>query len=168
MNRTIDDWQGRVDELRALGAVLLWELRVTELRYSPDQPRDAKGRFASVNSSKGVDNSENSGIIKHKDNEDYIFEDRKITEYMLRPGTEHYHEFIEVGYSEDNPQKLYDDIISTFDRTQLIDDGINKGGNPRCYQEVTLGITIKKPFIVGFETKEGNLRLVTCHRIGDD
>ena len=64
MNRTIDDWQGRVDELRALGAVLLWELRLTELRYSPDQPRDANGRFASVNGSKGVDISEKSSIIK--------------------------------------------------------------------------------------------------------
>ena len=87
---------------------------------------------------------------------------------MLKPDTEHYHEFIEVGYSKDDPQKLYDDIISTFDKNKLVDDGINKGGNPRCYQKVTLGITKEKPFIVGFETKEGKLRLVTCHRIGDD
>lgn len=71
MNRTIEEWQKRVDELRVRGTFLLWELRVTELRYSPDQPRDAKGRFASATCSKGVDFSEKSGIINYAKAFDY-------------------------------------------------------------------------------------------------
>lgn len=87
---------------------------------------------------------------------------------MLCPGKEHYGEFVAVGYSKENPQKLYDDITSAFRKDELIYDGKNKGGNDRYYQNVTLGVTKEKPFLVGYETKEGNLRLVTCHRIGDD
>ena len=58
--------------------------------------------------------STNNGVIIHNESEDFIFDDSKITGYMLCPGKEHYEEFVDVGYSKDDPQKLYDDIVSTF------------------------------------------------------
>lgn len=33
MNRTLEEWQERVDELRAYGEWLFWELRVAQLKY---------------------------------------------------------------------------------------------------------------------------------------
>ncbi len=113
--------------------------------------------------------STNNGVIIHNESEDFIFDDSKITGYMLCPGKEHYEEFVDVGYSKDDPQKLYDDIVSTFKKDELIYDGVNNGGNDRYYQKITLGVTKEKPFIAGYEMKNGNLRLVTCHRVkGDD
>ena len=132
-----------------------------------EQIRAEQAAASGENSQEQLTTAEKGGII-HKDNEDFIFEDSKITGYMLCPGKDHYEEFVAVGYSKDNPQKLYNDITTSFKKDDLIYDGKNKGGNDRYYQNVVLGVTKEKPFLVGYEIKEGNLRLVTCYRIGDD
>jgi hypothetical protein len=87
---------------------------------------------------------------------------------LLLPGAKHYKEFTAVGYSEKDPQKLYDDITTVFDKSKLIYKGINKGGNPSYNQLIRLGVTKKKNFLLGFEAKDGNLRFVTAHRIKEE
>lgn len=129
--------------------------------------RVGSGGSANV-SEKGVDKSVKSGIIVHKDNEDFIFEDPKITRYLLLPNAKHYKEFASVGYSESDPQRLYDDITAAFDRSKLIEKGINNGGNKSYNQRVRLGVTKKKNFLLTFEEKDGNLRFVTAHMTKGD
>ena len=53
--------------------------------------------------------------------EDVIFDNSKITDYLLSPIKPHYNEFINVGYKEDEPNKLKSDILSQYDYNKAID-----------------------------------------------
>ena len=110
-------------------------------------------------------NGGESGNIKHRDNEDFDFDDAKITRFMLYENGKHYKEFVNVGYSSDNPQQLYDDITEQFDKNKLVYRGINSGGNESYNQLMRLGVTRKKNFMTGFEIRDGRLRFVTAFMV---
>lgn len=131
-------------------------------RHIPMREKDAAGGGGSAKA--GLTTGGGSGIIKHKEKEDFIFEDQKITKFLSKPDAKHYKEFVDVGYSENNPQILYDDITGQFDKNKLIENGINSGGNKRYYQLMKLGITKKKDFIAAFQLKNGELYFVTSYR----
>ena len=137
-------------------------------RHIPMRDKDAGGGGGS-SADNGLTSSGSSGIIIHKENEDFIFEDQKITKFLLKPGAKHYKEFVMVGYSENDCQKLYDEITDLFDKNKLVYDGLNSGGNQSYNLYVKLGVTKKKNFLLNFEMKNQNYRFVTAHMIkGDD
>ena len=65
MKKSISEWQKTINELRAAGNILLWELRITELRGWITK----NGRHIFIDDSRkpgeGVDKSGGSGIIKY-------------------------------------------------------------------------------------------------------
>ena len=137
--------------------IILSLLYVTEIRDTESgktQPRNKDGTYRVMH-------------ITHIENEPFIFEDRKITEFLLKPGAKHYKEFADVGYSEKDPQRLYDDIVAQFDFENIQEKGINAGGNQSFEATVSLGVTSKKTFVIGLEKRPDmdKLRLVTVHRI---
>lgn len=87
---------------------------------------------------------------------------------MLLPGAKHYNEFANVGYSEKDPQRLYDDITSQFDKSKLFEKGVNKYGDIRYNQIMRLGVTRKKNFVVAFIKQGENLKFVTSHMTKGD
>ena len=135
-------------------------------RHIPMREKDAAGGGGSAKT--GLTTGGGSGIIKHKEKEDFIFEDQKITKFLLKPGAKHYKEFAMVGYSENDYQKLYDDITGQFDKTKLVYNGLNGGNNESYNQRVRLGITKKKNYLLSFEVRNQKLRFVTAHMVKGD
>lgn len=93
--------------------------------------------------------------------------ERKITEYLLKPGTKHYQDFIDVGYSANNPEKLRNDILNGLKTNKALSFEENQHGN-RAYQvDMELGITHKKLFRTSWQVDKGKEfpKLTSAYRI---
>lgn len=114
----------------------------------------------------GVDKFQESGIIK----ESKLFEihPNKINEFLLKPGTKHSQEFFDVGYSEKDYVRLFEDIEKSFDISKAVDNRIGKDGSEDVSIFMNLGVTENKSFRTVWRIKEKNLdikpRLITAHR----
>ena len=131
-------------------------------RHIPMRDKDAGGGGGS--SENGLDKSAESGIIHY--NSDTVIEDRKITGYLLNPEKTHYKDFVDVGYSKDNPQKLYDDIVSNFNETKAVNHRINYDEYDTYSVFMELGVDKKARFRTVWEIKNkgDKPRLVSAHR----
>ena len=76
---------------------LLPQLERTQV-YGFDRSQSSKATWAARKSSAAaLTSAGNGGIIKHKEKEDFIFPDSKITQFLLKPDAKHYKEFVDVG-----------------------------------------------------------------------
>ena len=89
----------------------------------------------------------------------------KIESYSLKPGTKHYSEFVDVGYTSNDTNLL----LSHIDEQLKINEAeqrVDEYGNTVYDVYIQLGVTIKKTFIAGFQKDKGSdtTRLVTLYR----
>lgn len=73
-----------------------------------------------------IDNSSRSGIIKASERIE-IHPD-KINKFLLKPGAKHSKEFFDVGYNENDYERLFNDITSEFDNSKVLDIKKNEDG----------------------------------------
>lgn len=92
--------------------------------------------------------------------------DAKITKYCLDPSKAHYKEFIDVGYSKDNPEQLKNDLLKGLSENEAESTFPNEHGNRSFTVYMKLGITKKRTFKAVWQIDEGTNypRFVTAYR----
>lgn len=92
--------------------------------------------------------------IDDSSDKDVIFNENKITAYLLNPQKPHYNEFISVGYNENEPEKLKSDILSLYDYNKAKDiENTEHGQKFSVFMD--LGITSKKEFRTVWQIDNG-------------
>ena len=131
-------------------------------RHIPMREKDAAGGGGSAKA--GLTTGGGSGIIHYSS--DIVIEDKKIFGYLLNPEKTHYKDFIDIGYSKDNPQELYDDIVSNFNETKAVNHRINYDEYDTYSVFMELGVDKKARFRTVWEIKNkgDKPRLVSAHR----
>ena len=111
-----------------------------------------------------IDNSSRSGIIKASERIE-IHPD-KINKFLLKPGAKHSKEFFDVGYNENDYERLFNDITSEFDNSKVLDIKKNEDGTEDLSTFMYLGVNNKKKFRIVWrkDTPESKPRLITGHR----
>lgn len=111
-----------------------------------------------------IDNSSRSGIIKASERIE-IHPD-KINKFLLKPGAKHSKEFFDVGYNENDYERLFNDITSEFDNSKVLDIKKNEDGTEDFSTFMYLGVNNKKRFRIVWrkDTPESKPRLITGHR----
>ena len=111
-----------------------------------------------------IDNSSRSGIIKASERIE-IHHD-KINKFLLKPGAKHSKEFFDVGYNENDYERLFNDITSEFDNSKVLDIKKNEDGTEDFSTFMYLGVNNKKRFRIVWrkDTPESKPRLITGHR----
>lgn len=111
-----------------------------------------------------IDNSSKSGIIKASERIE-IHHD-KINKFLLKPGAKHSKEFFDVGYNENDYERLFNDITSEFDNSKVLDIKKNEDGTEDFSTFMYLGVNNKKRFRIVWrkDTPESKPRLITGHR----
>lgn len=110
-----------------------------------------------------------SGIMSSAPNaERATIADGKITKYLLDPAKKHYSEFIAVGYSKDNPDRLKRDLLAGLRKNPAKVYSANVHGNRAIEVDMMLGVTRKEKFRTGWQIDNGTdyPRFITAHRIG--
>lgn len=131
-------------------------------RHIPMREKDAAGGGGYAKA--GLTTGGGSGIIHYSS--DIVIEDKKIVGYLLNPEKTHYKDFIDIGYSKDNPQELYDDIVSNFNETKAVNHRINYDEYDTYSVFMELGVDKKARFRTVWEIKNkgDKPRLVSAHR----
>lgn len=80
-----------------------------------------------------------------KDEYEAFIKNSKVYDFFLKSGAKHSADFAEVGYSLNNPDRLFYDIFAQFDENKLILDKSGKGF-VEGYQIMYLGTNTKKRF----------------------
>lgn len=110
-----------------------------------------------------------SGFVNSVPNADRAtIADNKITRYLLDPTKEHYHEFIAVGYSENDPERLTKDLLEGVKGSVALAFEANEHGDRMFNVDMMLGVTQKKRFRTAWQIDKGKSypRFVTAFRIG--
>lgn len=94
--------------------------------------------------------------------------DSKISNYLLDPTKKHYAEFVAVGYSQADPERLKRDLLNGLKSNKAKTFGPNASGARTFEVDVELGVTHKKKFrtIWQIDSDATAPRLITAHRIG--
>ena len=111
-----------------------------------------------------IDNSSRSGI--RKASERLESHPDKINKFLLKPGAKHSKEFFDVGYNENDYERLFNDITSEFDNSKVLDIKKNEDGTEDFSTFMYLGVNNKKRFRIVWrkDTPESKPRLITGHR----
>lgn len=92
----------------------------------------------------------------------------KINKFLLKPGAKHSKEFFDVGYKENDYEKLFDDIAKSYDIKKAVDFCPNDSDNKDTFSIfMDLGVTKQKSFRTVWEQsreKGSKPRLITAHR----
>lgn len=65
----------------------------------------------------------------------------KLRDYCLKPGATHSKDFFDIGYTSDNPVKLFEDMVSQFDISKKKDSMITDTGAEKFSIPMKLGVT---------------------------
>lgn len=109
-----------------------------------------------------------SGIVKRTPNyRNAAIANEKIEHYLLKNGTDHYKEFIDVGYSSDNPKQLKKDLLNGIAGNEAIETNPNGHGAKSYTVYMKLGVTKKRTFktIWQIDNKSINPRFITAYRV---
>lgn len=92
----------------------------------------------------------------------------KITKYLLDPERKHYPEFVAVGYSADNPERLKNDLLDGLRNNRAKAYEPDENGATAFEVDMMLGVTRKARFRTGWriDAWQANPRFITAHRIG--
>lgn len=110
-----------------------------------------------------------SGFVNSVPNADRAtIADGKIMKYLLDPEKAHYPEFIAVGYSRDDPERLRQDLLSELRKNPATVYGSNGFSVVSFEVDMMLGVTRKKKFRTVWQVNVGTdyPRFVTAYRIG--
>jgi len=112
-----------------------------------------------------------SGFVSKIPNaESATIADNKITKFLLDPEKKHYAEFIAVGYSKDDPERLKRDLLAGLNTSSAKMYEKNSHGDTAFEVDMMLGVTRKAKFRTAWQIDRGaeNPRFITAHRIGVD
>ena len=91
--------------------------------------------------------------------------ERKISEFLIKPGAKHSQEFFDVGYTVNDSELLYHDIIEMLKKGKAIKmAGKYYGNRDRYCVIMTLGKTKKRKFKTVWQIIDGAPVFVTAHR----
>lgn len=158
-----------MNERTRLGGVLI-HYGVKGMKWGVRRSPEELGHAPKQHAESEVENTENDVTIEdgfYVDAKKGLTADtRKVTEYLLKPDSDHYLEFINVGYSEDNPDQLMNDILKAYDADKKIGYVSGPGGKDKYSVVETLGIDEKRPFRTVWEVSpDGGLdKFVTAYR----
>lgn len=110
-----------------------------------------------------------SGFISSVPNADRAtIADGKIMKYLLDPEKAHYPEFIAVGYSRDDPERLRQDLLAGLRKGPAKVYGADDFSVVSFVVDTMLGVTREKKFRTVWQVDEGTdyPRFVTAYRIG--
>lgn len=98
-----------------------------------------------------------------------VIQIRKLNEYLLKPGAKHSKEFFDVGYTEQDIEKLATDIFEQYDEEKRTDFMAKDDGTESFVVYMQLGKEDRKSFITVWLKEPGNAkpRLTTAYRIKD-
>lgn len=98
-----------------------------------------------------------------------VIQIRKLNEYLLKPGAKHSKEFFDVGYTEQDIEKLATDIFEQYDQEKRTDFRAKDDGAESFVVYMQLGKEDRKSFITVWLKEPGNAkpRLTTAYRIKD-
>lgn len=98
-----------------------------------------------------------------------VIQIRKLNEYLLKPGAKHSKEFFDVGYTEQDIEKLATDIFEQYDEEKRTDFRAKDDGAESFVVYMQLGKEDRKSFITVWLKEPGNAkpRLTTAYRIKD-
>lgn len=115
------------------------------VRRSPDQLGAEGG-----NGTTKVEKSEHSVKMNGEyceSEKGYFLHPNKINRFCLKPGAKHADDFFEVGYKENDFDKLYHDIESGYDISKRVDVRRNqKTGAVEYSIPMMLGVDMKRTF----------------------
>ena len=91
---------------------------------------------------------------------------KKFTGYFLNPEAKHAEDFINVGYTKEDPMRLRYDIAKQFDMSKAVDFKEMPDGAIRFNIYMELGVTKKRRFLIGWiqDTPDSVPRIVTGFR----
>lgn len=97
-----------------------------------------------------------------------VIADSKITKYLLEPAQKHYQEFVSVGYSENDPEKLKSDLLEGLANNTAKVYETNAHGDTAYEVDMLLGVNRKAKFRTAWQIDRGSSspRFITAHRIG--
>lgn len=110
-----------------------------------------------------------SGFISSVPNADRAtIADGKLMKYLLDPEKAHYPEFIAVGYSRDDPERLRQDLLAGLRKGSAKVYSTNGFSVVSFEVDMMLGVTREKKFRTVWQVDAGTdfPRFVTAHRIG--
>ncbi len=110
-----------------------------------------------------------SGFVSKIPNADKAtIADSKITKFLLDPGKKHYAEFVAVGYSKDDPERLKRDLLKGLPNNRAKMHEVNAHGDRSFEVDMMLGVNRKAKFRTAWQIDRGadNPRFITAHRIG--
>lgn len=111
-----------------------------------------------------VDKPGKSGIIK--ENGVVEIHPDKINKFLLKPGAKHSKEFFDVGYTENDFEHLFNDIVAGYDKKKMVDIRKNMDGTEDFSIFMDLGTQNKKRFRTVWrkDSPDSKPRLITSHR----
>ena len=91
---------------------------------------------------------------------------KKISRYLLLPGAKHSKEFFDLGYTVQDAEQLYSDIMREIEKNKTNEISGKFYGNRRRYSVIiTLGKTKKRKFITVCQMIDGIPTFITAHKI---
>nr|UWH96878.1 MAG: minor capsid protein 2 [Bacteriophage sp.] len=113
-----------------------------------------------------VDKPQESGIIN---NTECTISPDKINKFFLKPGAKHAQEFFDVGYSENDFERLNRDLKACFDYRNAVDIKVSQNGVEKFSIFTDLGVGNKKRFRTVWQkdTPDSTPRIITAHREDD-
>ncbi|MGI6206232.1 MAG: DUF6883 domain-containing protein [Anaerovoracaceae bacterium] len=95
-----------------------------------------------------------------------VIPNSKIPDFLLKEGAKHSKEFYDVGYTENDSELLYNDIIKGINRARAQKKSGKYYGNRDRYSVIILlGKTKKKKFVTIWQMIDDIPTFVTAHRI---
>lgn len=70
----------------------------------------------------------------------------KMRDFCLKPGAKHSKDFFDIGYSADDPMKLFKDIVDQFDLSKQLEPITKDSTVGKVSIPMKLGITSKRVF----------------------
>ena len=100
------------------------------------------------------------------DSDKFIMPERKITEYLLKPGAVHAQEFFDVGYTVRDGERLVRDMEAQFNEAKARDFRIEPDGTISFSIFMSLGVRKIRLFRTVWQRKSplNKPRFITAHR----
>lgn len=114
-------------------------------------------------------NLRDAGLGDIIETEKAVIQIRKLNEYLLKPGAKHSKEFFDVGYTEQDIEKLATDIFEQYDEEKRTDFRAKDDGAESFVVYMQLGKEDRKSFITVWlkEPRNAKPRITTAYRIKD-
>lgn len=107
-------------------------------------------------------------VLRQKTDDRFDIHPDKINKFLLRPGAKHSQEFFDVGYKQDDYERLFDDIAKGYDKKKAVDFRADDKSSKDSFSIfMNLGVTGQKRFRTVWEQsreKGSKPRLITAHR----